>query len=468
MNDPTDARRLRQLLVALVLLLTFEGLLRKASPSELRVPLFLLKDVLVVVMAFFVARMPLPPALSMLSVAYTALAVFMVPAILMTAWHDPILAVFGVKQYLLYPVVAFATFMAFKDSKWETIFTFFRWIALLVIPTTLLALVQSRLPTDNWMNMSVSGESMKNFSSGGELRVSSTFSFVAQYCAFLNAEVFIVLIALYGSSKKNLIWKITLLLLVPALVLSCFLTISRSAVAVNFAITLLAAVLVSMKFRMRNVLHIILFMGVLYLAVVAVNHFSPKAAAAYTTREDGRTIGFSSELRERVFSSFFQTSKDRSMHTLLGNGLGVMSNGSDSFSSYANTWRERFWTETDFATTLFEGGYYLVLIWYGFRLFVILLTFLHFLKEVTSDWSIPMGFCQAYVAVMGIFATLALQPPIAIWWWLGVGTMLLFSWKCTEPPEADQKREEEENKPPPPRKKIRGRSLYADVIHSRK
>lgn len=309
---------------------------------------------------------------------------------------------------------------------------------------------------------------MKNFSAEGELRVSSTFSFVAQYCTFLNAEVFIVLIALYGSSKQKLWWKVVLLSLVPALVFSCFLTISRSAVAVNVAITLLAAVLVSLKFRVRNVINIFLFIGLLYVAVVAVSHFSPKAAAAYTAREDGKMIGFSSEMQERVFGSFFRTAKDKSMHTLFGNGLGIMSNGSDSFSNYAGTWRDRFWTETDFATTLFEGGYYLVVVWYGFRLFVVLLTFAHFFKEITPDWSIPMGFCQAYVAVMGMFATLALQPPIAIWWWLGVGTMLLFSWKCTEPPEVDQKREDEENKPPPPRKKIRGRSLYADVIHSRK
>jgi hypothetical protein len=46
--------------------------------------------------------------------------------------------------------------------------------------------------------------------------------------------------------------------------------------------------------------------------------------------------------------------------SLFGYGLGVMSNGSEKLSPYAAKWRSDNWTETDQATTFFEGGWYLV------------------------------------------------------------------------------------------------------------
>ncbi len=57
------AHRLRQLLFALVLVLTFEGVARKVAPPGLGVPLFLLKDTLVLVIGFFVLKMPRSPAI---------------------------------------------------------------------------------------------------------------------------------------------------------------------------------------------------------------------------------------------------------------------------------------------------------------------------------------------------------------------------------------------------------------------
>jgi hypothetical protein len=89
-----------------------------------------------------------------------------------------------------------------------------------------------------------------------------------------------------------------------------------------------------------------------------------------------------------------------------------------------------------------------------------------FLRAVTGDYFIPGAFTQAFVVTIGAVGTLSTQPPIAIWWWLGVGTSLLFWWKCVEgSPELEEKIEEPL---PPPRKIIRGRSPYAEALHSRK
>ena len=463
-NDELYARRLRQLLAILVLVLTFEGVVRKAFPLELGVPLFLLKDALTVVMAFYVLRMKQPLALRFLWKAYIILMVLMAPLILMTGWHDLLLAIFGAKEYLLFPMVGFAVFLAFQNTKKETIVRFFRGWGLLLIPTMLIALLQQRLPNDHWLNMSVEGANLAAFSAGGELRVSSTFSFVAQYCAFLNAEMFMLMIALMGWQNLGILRKIIYFSLIPCLVLSCFITGSRSAVAGNISIILLALGLPLIKFRWRHAFEVILVCIVLYVLVLGINAYLPDTTAAYSQREQGQLVGISANIRERVFGTFFSVTRDPTLMTWMGNGLGIMSNGSDTFSPYAAQYRADLWTETDFASTLFEGGFYLALVWYGFRLYVIFATTRRFLQEVRDDYAIAGSFTQGFVIIIGTVGTLAIQPPVAIWWWMGVGTSLLFCWKCVGPADSEIQVEA----PPPPRKLPRGRSLYAEVLHSKK
>ena len=460
--------RLRQLISLLVVVLTFEGIARKAFPT-LSVWLFLLKDFIVTIMALYVVRMPAAPALSALWRAYKILAVLFVPPFLCTAWNDWVvgdhllLAVFGAKQYLLFPMVGFATFYAFHRVKMEEILRFFRWASLLIIPTAALAFVQLRLPHDHWLNMAVTGTSLSAFAAAGELRVSSSFSFVAQYCAFLNAQVFMLMLALHEWRKRSLIWKALLFSLVPLFVMSSFITGSRGAVVGNTVIILVAGVLVLCRFEFGKALKIVAVAVLLLLTVRVVQHFVPQTMAAYSEREEGHLIGLSAEVKQRVYDSFFVPVKDKSMRTFFGNGLGVMSNGSDTFSPYAAVWRNYMWTETDFSSTLFEGGIYLAVIWYGFRLYVIGLTTRRFLREISGEFSVPTAFTQGFVIVIGVTGTLAIQPPIAIWWWLAVGMVLVLSWKCISPPEPEI---EIEPDLPPPRKLFRGRSLYAEVLHS--
>jgi hypothetical protein len=141
-----------------------------------------------------------------------------------------------------------------------------------------------------------------------------------------------------------------------------------------------------------------------------------------------------------------------------------MSNGSDTFSDYAAHLRlVAGWTETDFATTLFEGGLYLVVVWYGFRYYMIYQTTRRFLTDVHEGLSLPASFCQANVILLGFIATLGMQPPLAIWWWLAIGTSLLLWWKCVEPKRNDQGLVITPSPPPP--KKMRGRSVYAERLH---
>ncbi|MCE0497503.1 MAG: hypothetical protein LV481_06100 [Methylacidiphilales bacterium] len=463
-HEAATALKLRRLLLTLVLVLTFEGLARKLQIPGTDIPIFLLKDAIVLIMGFYLLRMSRPPAIDFLWVAYLLLIVLFLPLIIITAIHDPILALFGAKEYLLYPLVGFAVFFAFYDTGINQIAHFFRWTSLLIIPTTIVALIQIHLPSTHWLNLSVGGADLASFSAAGKLRVSSTFSFVAQYGAFLNAEFFMLVIALNQMRDLKFFWKTIYLSLVPLFVIGNYITGSRGAVVGSFMIVVIAGALSLMKFQIRSTFRMAAIVLGLFFVVMTEQYLLPDEFAAYSGREQGHLIGVSSDIQHRVFGALFDWTGDVSSTPFFGYGLGIMSNGSPSFSTYAAHDRDLYgWTESDFASTLFEGGFYLVLVWYGFRYYVIFQTTQRLLADVHEDLSLPASFSQATVILLGIVATLGIQPPIAIWWWMSVGASLLLWWKCVEPKRNDEGLIVAQ--PPPPEKKIRGRSAYAERLH---
>jgi hypothetical protein len=462
MSEAPLQRHLRWLVTLLVYVLTFEGVARKLQIAGTSVFIFLLKDFIVATMAVYVLRMRSHPAIEFLWAAYVSIGVLFLPIIMSTALHDPFLALFGMKEYLLYPIVAFAVFLALKDSTIDEIVQFFRPLAILIIPAVLVAIWELQLPQTHWLNLSVEGENLQGFSAGGELRVSSTFSFVAQFCCFLNAQIFIAVVALTHFRGIKWLWLPIYLALFPLLIIGAYVTGSRGAVVGDTMLIVIAAGLSSIKLQFRALFRVVALVGGLLITITVAQYFYPHLFAAYSAREGGQLIGVSGEIQSRVYYSFFSWMGQASNTPLLGYGIGVMSNGSDTISDYADTYRSLgVWTETDFATTLFEGGIYLVLIWYGFRYYVIFQTLRRFLLDVRGELTMSAAFCQAFVILIGMTGTLGIQPPVAIWWWLAVGTSLLLSWKCVEP----VKNTPQPEAPAPVAKKIRGRSAYADRLH---
>jgi hypothetical protein len=465
-NDPKQVQTLRWTLLLLVLELTFEGLVRKLDIKGSSIAVFLLKDVIVAAMGLQVIRMKRPPALDFLYMAYLVEFILFLPLIIRTAMHDPVLAVFGAKEYLLYPIVAFAVFLVFEKATIPEITRFFRWIALLVIPTAAVAFLEIHLPDTHWLNMSVDGETLEAFSAGGYLRVSSTFSFVAQFCSFINVEVFIAMVALNDLRDVKGLKKLALISIVPLLIISSYITGSRGAVLINCCIIIFAVGLSLLKLQARSAFRVIaIVIGLLFTLFVA-QYLFPDAFTAYSTREQGQLIGASSEIRERIYDVLFGWTSNIFTTPIFGYGLGIMSNGSEKISHYAAATRLLGWTETDYATTLFEGGLYMIFVWYGFRYYVILQVVYRFLVTPSGSLGVPSAFCIGYVVSIGMTATLGIQPPTAIWWWFAVGSALVFWWKCIEP-KTETVAPDKPTEAPPPRK-FRGRSVYADRLHAEK
>jgi hypothetical protein len=422
-------RTLEKLLWLLVTLLVFEGFLRRlVGGGSAGLVIFFGKDLVCLVMLGLVAQIPTNEVRRRLAGPLLVLALGLLPLIVYTATHGPVLAVFGAKQHLLWSVVALASVSAYLPDRPRQLFGLLTWLALLVIPTTLMAVYQQRLPAEHWLNASPDGTSLSGFSSAGFLRVSATFSFVAQYGMFLNALCY-ALPAAFSAPSRSKLWALikSPLVLLPLMLVGIYITGSRSAVVGSATIVLAGLPLLLVRGGSRAMLPILGLMVIGVISLLVAREQFPEFFAAYDERSrDREGESHTENVIQRVSSGMLDWVGGSwwAPATFFGYGLGVMSNGSERVSSYAAEWREGgFWTETDQATVLFEGGYYLIVLWYGFRLWVIWLSLSWVMAMRQPRLILPAAFAAGLVVVMGVVGTLSIQPPQAIWWWLAVGTI---------------------------------------------
>jgi hypothetical protein len=194
------------------------------------------------------------------------------------------------------------------------------------------------------------------------------------------------------------------------------------------AITLVGIVALLFTSGAAKAVRVLLFLLFAVVGYVTAHNVFPDAFAAYDARSvDSAGASHNQELLARVASGLFDWTGGIKTVNFLGNGIGTQSNGVDKLSSYASMMRDRWgWMETDQHAVLFEGGIYLIAIWYLFRLFVICYIGFAMLSIRNSSLATSAAFCWAYVLVIGVTGTLSIQPPMSIWWWLSIALILCF------------------------------------------
>jgi hypothetical protein len=425
----------QRFLYILVTSLVFEGLVRKILPSFLGLPIFFFKDILCIIIMFNVAKDKLQGYTAKINKYWKIVFFAFVPLLIVTALLDPILAIFGLKQYLLYVVVAILVPTAFPPNQEKEFIRFIAFFAMMLLPTTFIAAVQNSLPSTHWLNLSVDGSNLEGFSAAGFLRVSSTFSFNAQYayflntiCCFLGARLFL------DPQYKSKFWEATKKYTIPilgiSLLIGTFITGSRSAVYGCALCIFIGAIFIGIKSP-----KLVLGKGVLLLVVFLVSFtliqtIKPEFFAAYNKRtENSSDYSSSEEFTNRVKGSVFNWTSwifDLDFKSsVFGRGLAVMSNGSDKVSSYADSIRsQHIWTETDMATTIWEGGFYLLIVWYGLRIAIVFMCFRIWRSLREKKYVFAVSFILAIVIINGFYGTLSIQPPLALWWWMSVGCII--------------------------------------------
>jgi hypothetical protein len=423
-----------RILYALVITLVFEGLLRKILPP-LSTPIFFLKDILCLTGLLIINRTTLFDITAKLHLRWIKLAFLFLPVLIFTAFKDPILLVFASKQYLLFVVTAILVTVSFPGYKEERFRKFMFLIIILLIPTTFVAVLQISLPATHWLNLSVGGDSLEGFAAAGFLRVGSTFSFTGQYSWFLNAESGFLWASFFmpptfNSKLYQSLKPLIYFFLLSMLVVSAFITGGRTAVVGCSSVIALGFVFIGVKrptwFFPNGLLIILLGIGI--LSVIRAE--KPQLFAAYDERSSGYDgTSNNEEIATRVLDGFTGWTKwfwkQDPPAVIFGNGLGVMSNGSQQISSYAADIRANgFWTEGDVPTTFWEGGLYLGVIWYGFRLSLVFLCYQLWRALKNNVFASAASMPFAYIIIHGLTAQLAIQPPLSIWFWLAVGIIL--------------------------------------------
>ncbi|WP_281682713.1 hypothetical protein [Zunongwangia profunda] len=420
----------------IICLLVFEGLLRKILPTFVGNLIFFLKDIMCFILLIFYLknRFPRKDGIKKFNFIWTLLFLFFIPIFVVHAFYDPILVFWGGKLYLLYPIIAICLYLGFESNP-AKIMHLVLFVSFLIIPTGIVALIQNSLPASHWLNTSVGGDSLERFSAAGFLRVSSTFSFTGQYSFFLVFASAFYFGSFYviKSARKSFYnnWFIRVLTGF-LLILSVFVTGGRTAVF-GAGLVLLGGILLQfLKFPSKTFQANLIPIITLVVALTILPILFPDFFAAYQRRsEGGEDESNVKEVTGRVFGSYLNgldiIANESIDKTVFGNGIGVMTNGSDKISSYAAGVRSQLWTENDFSTVSWEGGVYLIFLWYAFRLGVIFLCYKIFLKTEDRLYSCIISFLLAYIIIIGLTGTLSIQPPLAIWWYISIGTILIIN-----------------------------------------
>lgn len=419
------------LLYCIVFFMIFEGILRKLFPSVSTI-IFFFKDIICLIGLYLIYKEQSDYRIFSFNSVLKYYTFLMLPIFFFTGIIDPILAVFGFKQYVLYVSLVPIFYYAFAKQDEDVFLKFIFIFSLFIIPTTLIAVLQNTLPDTHWLNKNIEGESLIAFSRGGVLRVSSTFSFTGQYSFYLNAAGAFLGLSLFVNEYKqiNKVLVVTFkLILVLLLVIGVFITGGRTSVFGTVSATFVGVILIFFR-QPKLVFRKFIIAGVVvYLLIGFVKTQYPQFFYVYEARQESNAS--SNELENRIVNSFLNVEwlADLNIKKLFfGQGIGVMSNGSMKLSDYAVEIRKGgFWTENDFQSTLWEGGLYLVLVFYGLRLFVIIYCFNIWLNIKHLNFISGGAFLLGFIIIQGFISPLGIQNTIAIWWWIVVSALITLS-----------------------------------------
>ena len=422
-----------RILYALVFTLVFEGLVRKLVPSALSTVIFFVKDIICIYAMFVVLKTHLDKYSKKIVRIWRNAFLAFIPLILYTFFLDPPLALFGARQYMLFAVVAMLMPVAFK-SNIAGLKRFFLIMATTLIPTTVIAVLQNALPPTHWLNLSVGGDTLDNFSAAGYLRVSSTFSFTAQYSFYLNVATAFFAACLfmqprYRKAASKMYGTFYLVFIAIMLLVGAFITGGRTGVLGCGAVLFFGLLFISWRFPNWFITKGVIGLILGFITFSAIRVIKPEFFAAYEARSQGtEEVSHSEEVEDRLLGNFLGGDWfwQRDVSTIIiGQGLGVMTNGSVQISSYAAGIRAVLWTEGDFSTILWEGGLYMVFVWYGLRLYMIYFSYKNWMATKRREYASAASFFLAYILVLGIIGTLSTQAPIAIWWWMSIGAIVV-------------------------------------------
>lgn len=198
----------RGAVAAAMVLLIFEGALRKWVLPEAQAWLYLAKDALLLLAyaGFVMARgLVVPPGSTPILVLVFAGAIYGASQVLNPALPNLSLALIGWKSYFWYVPLLIVVPYLFRSS--QEMADWLRRYALIAVPVAFLGVLQFFSPTDSAINLNVEHElgmgAPVTFGEIDRVRAAGTFSFISGYTAYLTA-IALLCVALAAAKRWRL------------------------------------------------------------------------------------------------------------------------------------------------------------------------------------------------------------------------------------------------------------------------
>jgi hypothetical protein len=309
-----------------IILLMFEGALRKWVVPSLSTPLLIIRDpVLFLIYGMAIISGIIPRTKFLLVVAGLALASFCFA--FLAGQNNLFVTLFGIRCNYLHLPLIWVMAEAFTRKDVENVGVFFLFMA---IAMTALMIVQFKAPIESWINRGIGEDEMGQiYGAAGHIRPPGFFTFITGPMVFFPLATAFFLNAL-SAGKQNW-WRIALLIVSGfAIAIALPISISRGTM-IGTLVVLAVYVLGLMKTGILN-LSFLRFgaMGVLLLVALSFLPIFKEARVVFMDRWDtaaaevqGDAVG---SLVSRVLIAFSQPIDTIERTPTFGYGIGVGTN----------------------------------------------------------------------------------------------------------------------------------------------
>lgn len=413
-------------ILAVFVLMVFEGALRKWVFPGAQAEIYFLKDavLLAAYLGFLLdgrkgqIRLQGVTWIRILLVLYVIFAIIEIfnpnsPSILV--W------LIGFKSYFLYAPIAFI--LPYIIESRQHLLDLVRRYLIMACPVAALGFIQVVAGPGSSINTYVSYSEdaaiLTHFGRGYDLvRTSGTFSYISGYATFLSFVGFLAIgynLAQRWRIKNNLIPLLALALVVGAM----FTTGSRAPVftiiaAVPFILWLAT---IGRILALQTAVRLCIMVPI--IAFVALN-VSPRAFEAFTERV---TDSEDSTL-DRILSPVFETSLALSGAPILGIGLGTTHPSALTIMGVNSPWwLQDLLTEVEMARITVELGVIGLLLAFALRILIAALALLWAMSFKDPVYK-AFGIVLAIYLVFGVMGSIMLNPTSGIYYWGALGLVL--------------------------------------------
>ena len=228
----------RKLVIVPLVLLVFEGVLRKWVLPQASDSIYFLKDfILLAAYINYYSKSKIPRIIwsKNFDETFTQFIWLLFAICFIQAFNSSLGSIFvgffGIKNYLFYVPLVWMLPNLFTSK--EELYKFLRFYLLLTIPVCILAIAQFFSPPDSPINIYATGdiENIATFGVGGEegaVRVTGTFPYISGFGVYLSASLILIIPLL--SLNQSAIWQMLTTLELLLVVVGSLMTGSRAVV----------------------------------------------------------------------------------------------------------------------------------------------------------------------------------------------------------------------------------------------